>query len=149
MCPRILAAAKIPQDWSLMLDQRARDEGKSRSQIIQEALALYLNQPLDQELTLVSLASEVDSLKKQLSRLRISSQEIAILRDKLNNHHQDRKPPERDNPVNPESIESKLVKAQLDYWKLVDQFLNQEHLGRQSSKAKFLLKFVKYLSSQF
>ena len=149
MCPRILAAAKIPQDWSLMLDQRARDEGKSRSQIIQEALALYLNQPLDQELTLVSLASEVDSLKKQLSRLSISSQEIAILRDKLNNHHQDREPPERDNPVNPESIESKLVKAQLDYWKLVDQFLNQEHLGRQSSKAKFLLKFVKYLSSQF
>ena len=149
MCPRILAAAKIPQDWSLMLDQRASDEGKSRSQIIQDAIAVYLNQPIDQELTLVSLAKEVDSLKKQLSKLSISSEEIAILRNKLNHHHQELVPPERDNQVNPESEETKLVNTQLDYWKLVDQFLNQEHLGRQSSKAKFLIKFVKYLSSQF
>lgn len=149
MCPRILAAAKIPQDLSEMIDQRAQDENKSRSQIIQDAIALYLNQPLNQELTLVSLAKEVDSLKKQLSMLSISSEEIAILYHKLNNLHQEVVPPERDNPVNPESEESKLINTQLDYWKLVDQFLNQEHLGRQSSKAKFLLKFVKYLSSQF
>ncbi len=116
MCPRILAAAKIPQDWSLMLDQRAQDEGKSRSQIIQEAIAQYLNQPINQELTLVSLALEVDSLKKQVSMLRISSEEIARERDKLNNLHQDGEPPERDNPVNPESEENKLVNTQLDYW---------------------------------
>ena len=146
MCPRILAAAKIPQDWSLMLDQRARDEGKSRSQIIQKAIAEYLNQPFDQELTLASLALEVDSLKRQLSMLSISSEEIAILRDRLN---QDGELQERDNLVNHQSEENQLVNSQLDYWKLVDQFLNQEHLGRQSSKAKLLLKFVKYLSSQF
>ncbi len=146
MSPRTLAAAKIPQDWSLMLDQRAQDEGKSRSQLIQSAIAQYLNQPINQELTLVSLALEVDSLKKQVSMLSTSSEEIAIERDQLNNLHQEPHP--SDNLVNPESIENKLVNIQLDYWKLVDQFLNQEHLGRQSSKAKFLVKFVKYLSSQ-
>ena len=132
-----------------MLDQRAQDEGKSRSQLIQSAHAQYLNQPINQELTLVSLALEVDSLKKQVSMLSTSSEEIAIERDQLNNLHQDEEPHPSDNLVNPESEENKLVNIQLDYWKLVDQFLNQEHLGRQSSKAKFLVKFVKYLSSQF
>ncbi len=65
MSPRTLAAAKIPQDWSNLLDQRAQDQGKSRSQIIQAAIAQYLNQPINQELTLVSLAKEVDSLKSR------------------------------------------------------------------------------------
>ncbi len=80
--------------------------------------------------------------------LSISSQEIATLRDQLNKLHQDGEPPETDNQVYHESEDNKLLNTQQHYWKLVNQFLNQERLGRQSSKAKFLVKFVKYLSSQ-
>ncbi len=153
MCPRILAAAKIPQDWSLMLDQRASDEGKSRSQILQEAIALYLDQPIDQELTLVSLAKEVESLKKALVDVESLKSEIALLHHKLSNIKQDEhltlKPvPPTDNSVNYESEQAPLVNGRNDYHSLVNQFLNRQRLGQQSSKAKFLREFVKYLESQ-
>ena len=149
MSRRTLAAAKIPQDWSDVLDQRAQLEGKSRSQLIQEAIAQYLHQPLDQELTLVSLALEIDSLKKQLSMLSLSYQDLAMERDQLNKMEQDGGTEKKTPPqVKHKSKENHLVNTDLDYSELVNQFLKQEHLGRQSSKAKFLLKFVKYLSSQ-
>lgn len=149
MSRRTLAAAKIPQDWSALLDQRAQLEGKSRSQLIQEAIAQYLHQPLDQELTLVSLALEIDSLKKQLSMLSLSYQDLARERDQLNKMEQDGGTEQKTPPqLKPKSKENHLVNTDLDYSELVNQFLKQEHLGRQSSKAKFLLKFVKYLSSQ-
>ena len=153
MCPLRLAAAKIPQDWSLMLDQRASDEGKSRSQIIQDALAQYLHQPIDQELTLVSLAKEVENLKKALVDVESLSSEIALLHHKLSNIKQDehltkKQVPQTDNSVNYESEQAPLVNGGNDYRSLVNQFLNRQHLGRQSSKAKFLREFVKYLESQ-
>ena len=153
MCPRTLAAAKIPQDWSEMLDQRARDEGISRSQIIQEALAQYLHQPIDQELTLVSLAKKVENLKKALVDVESLSSEIALLHHKLSNIKQNEHPtkkqvPPTDNSVNYESEPAPLVNGRNDYRSLVNQFLNRERLGRQSSKAKFLREFVKYLESQ-
>ena len=153
MCPLRLAAAKIPQDWSLMLDQRASDEGKSRSQIIQEALAQYLDQPIEQELTLVSLAKEVENLKKALVDVESLSEEIALLHHKLSNIKQDehltkKQVPQTDNSVNYESEQTPLVRGGNDYRSLVNQFLNRQHLGRQSSKAKFLREFVKYLESQ-
>ena len=153
MCPRILAAAKIPQDWSLLLDQRASDEGKSRSQILQEAIALYLDQPIDQELTLVSLAKEVESLKKALVDVESLKSEIALLHHKLSNIKQDehltlKQVSPTDNSVNYESEQAPLVNGRNDYHSLVNQFLNRQRLGRQSSKAKFLREFVKYLESQ-
>ncbi len=153
MCPLRLAAAKIPQDWSLMLDQRASDEGKSRSQIIQEAIAQYLDQPIKQELTLVSLAKEVENLKKALVDVESLSSEIALLQHKLSNIKQDehltkKQVPQTDNSVNYESEQTPLVRSGNDYRSLVNQFLNRQHLGRQSSKAKFLREFVKYLESQ-
>ena len=153
MCPRILAAAKIPQDWSLMLDQRASDEGKSRSQIIQDALAQYLHQPIDQQLTLVSLAKEIENLKKALVDVESLSEEIALLHHKLSNIKQDehltkKQVPPTDNSVNYESEQASLVRSGNDYRSMVNQFLNRQHLGRQSSKAKFLREFVKYLESQ-
>ncbi len=153
MCPRILAAAKIPQDWSLMLDQRAQAQGISRSQIIQEAIAQYLDQPIEQELTLVSLAKEVENLKKALVDVESLSEEIALLHHKLSKLKQDEHPtkeqvPSTDNSVNYESEPAPLVNGGNDYRSLVNQFLNRQHLGRQSSKAKFLREFIKYLQSQ-
>lgn len=155
MSRRTLAAAKIPQDWSDVLDQRAQLEGKSRSQLIQEAIAQYLHQPLDQELTLVSLALEIKNLKKQLSMLSlsspamVSSPAMAMERHQLNNIEQDGGTEKKiSHQVNHKSPENKLFNTDWDYSELVNQFLKQEHLGRQSSKAKFLHKFVKYLSSQ-
>ena len=74
MAKKILAAAKIPQEWSEILDRRAIDKGISRSKVIQLAIAQYLNKPIEQEMTLVELAKEVDELKKPLWILSISSQ---------------------------------------------------------------------------
>ena len=153
MSPRILAAAKIPQDWSDLLDQRARDEGKSRSQIIQDAIARYIDQPPTCELTLVSLAREVEKLKKDMVDVESLYSEIALLHDKLSNIKQDQHPipnqvPQTDNPVNDKSESAQLVNSRNDYSSLVNQFLKRQRLGKQSSKAKFLIEFVKYLESQ-
>jgi hypothetical protein len=152
MSPRILAAAKIPQDWSDLLDQRARDEGLSRSQIIQDAIAQYLDQPMDEELTLVSLFREVEKLKKDMV-LDVESlySEIALLHDKLSNILQDQHSiPKPVSPTdnNDQSESARLVNGRNDYRSLVNQFLNRQRLGQQSSKAKFLKEFVKYLQSQ-
>lgn len=152
MSPRILAAAKIPQDWSDLLDQRARDEGLSRSQIIQDAIAQYLDQPMDEELTLVSLFREVEKLKKDMV-LDVESlySEIALLHDKLSNILQDQHSiPKPVSPTdnNDQSESARLVNGRNDYRSLVNQFLNRQRLGQQSSKAKFLKEFVKYLESQ-
>lgn len=153
MSSRILAAAKIPQDWSDLLDQRARDEGKSRSQIIQDAIAQYLDQPMDQELTLVSLFRQVEKLKKDMVDVESLYSEIALLHHKLSQIKQDQHPiPNQvsptDNPVNDKTEEARLVKGRNDYHSLINQFLNRQRLGQQSSKAKFLREFVKYLESQ-
>ena len=153
MCPLRLAAAKIPSDWSELLDQRAQDQGKSRSKIISEVIAQYLNQPLDRELTLVSLALEVENLKKALVDVESLKSEIALLHDQITLTKQDSHPipkpaPPTDNSVNYQSESVRLVNGRNDYRSLVNQFLNRQHLGQQSSKAKFLREFVKYLSSQ-
>ncbi len=153
MCPRILAAAKIPQDWSKLLDQRASDEGKSRSQIIQDAIAQYLDQPQTGELTLVSLALEVENLKKALVNVESLYSEIALGHDQITKIKQDQHPIPKpvsptDNSVNDQSKSARLVNGRNDYRSLVNQFLNRQHLGQQSSKAKFLREFVKYLESQ-
>ena len=151
MCPRILAAAKIPQDWSDLLDQRARDEGKSRSQIIQDAIAQYLDQPIEQELTLVSLFREVKKLKKDMVDVESLYSEIALLHDQLSNILQDQHSiPKPVSPTdnNDQSESARLVNGRNDYRSLVNQFLKRQRLGKQSSKAKFLIEFVKYLESQ-
>ena len=149
---RILAAAKIPQDLSLMLDQRVRDEGKSRSGIITDAIAQYLNQPFDQELTLASLAREIDSVKKALVDVESLKSEIALLHRKIINlkqeeHTMDKQVPPY-YPVNDQSPSESLVNRPHDYRSMVNQFLNRQRLGKQSSKAKFLMEFIKYLESQ-
>ena len=137
----------------MVLDQRASDEGKSRSQIIQDALAQYLHQPIDQELTLASLAKEVENLKKALVDVESLKSEIALLHHQLSNIKQDehltlKQVSPTDNSVNYESEQAPLVNGRNDYHSLVNQFLNRQRLGQQSSKAKFLREFVKYLSSQ-
>ena len=152
MSPRILAAAKIPQDWSDLLDQRARDEGLSRSQIIQDAIAQYLDQPMDKQLTLVSLFREVEKLKKdRVVDVESLYSEIALLHDQLSNILQDQHSiPKPVSPTdnNDQSESARLVNGRNDYRSLVNQFLNRQRLGQQSSKAKFLREFVKYLESQ-
>lgn len=149
---RILAAAKIPQDLYNMLDQRVRDEGKSRSRIITDAIAQYLNQPCNQELTLASLARELDSVKKVLVDVESLKSEIALLHQKIINLKQEKQIMDKQvpssYPVNDQYPPESLVNRPHDYRSMVNQFLNRQRLGKQSSKAKFLNEFVKYLESQ-
>ena len=79
------------------------------------------------------LKSEIAQLRNSLPKMKESS----LVRQ------------EKDDRVSLKIKEDNLVNLNLDYWKLANQFLNRERLGRQSSKAKLLVKFVKFLESQF
>jgi predicted DNA-binding protein len=62
-----LASARIPQEWSDQIQQIARESGKSASEVVREAIALYLGK-VDGE-SISTMNRRLSKLERQVGKL--------------------------------------------------------------------------------
>lgn len=65
--PKSLVAGRVPESWAAELKQIGNDTGKNQSEMVAEAISMYLGKT--DSTSVASMARRLNTLEKKLKRL--------------------------------------------------------------------------------